>query len=217
MRGRRAEHVGGIHRAELGDDLRVGVLGGRLGVGRVLALTPGHVELAVRLDREPPEALPVRLVLALPRPPVLKRVLIHATSLGLKRIALIHSRRVEKSYWQSEALSEKTLMAQLLLGLEQGGDTVLPRVTQHRRFRPFVEDELGAFLMDAQGFVPHPDATVECPRDTAGPLTVVIGPEGGFIPFEIERLTEVGVQPVNLGSRVLRVEAAVPYAIARLT
>jgi RsmE family RNA methyltransferase len=217
VRGRRCEHVLAVHRAEPGDTLRVGVLGGRLGQGRVLALSPGRLDLAVRLERPPPEALPVTLVAALPRPLVLKRVLIHATSLGVKRIALIHSRRVEKSYWQSDALSGETLTEQLMLGLEQAGDTVLPSVTLHRRFRPFVEDELKALLMGAQGFVPDPEAEQVCPRAVTGPVLIAIGPEGGFIPYEIGKLTDAGLRPVNLGTRVMRVEAAVPYAIARLT
>jgi RsmE family RNA methyltransferase len=216
IRGRRVEYVQAIHRARPGDELRVGAVGGLLGRGRVLALCDGQLELAVSLDRDPPPALPFNLVLALPRPLVLKRALIHATCLGVKRIALIHARRVEKSYWQSGALSGETLRQQLTLGLEQAGDTVLPTISMHRRFRPFVEDELGCLLTEAQGFVAHPDAARECPRSLSGPVTVVIGPEGGFIPYEIEKLEEAGLTSVRLGPRVLRVEAAIPYVVARL-
>lgn len=216
VRGRRLEHVRGVHRAVVGDELAVGLLGGLRGRGRVLSLEPGHLEMAVRLDAPPPQALPVTLVLALPRPLVLRRVLIHATTLGIKRIALVHSRRVEKSYWQSQALREHALREQLLLGLEQAGDTVLPRVSLHRRFRPFVEDELPAFLTGSQGFVPHPTCASDCPRGVAGPITLAIGPEGGFVDYEIERLVEAGLRCVRLGERILRVEAVVPYAIARL-
>jgi RsmE family RNA methyltransferase len=217
VRGRRCEYVRSVHGAAPGDELRVGLVGGDMGSGRVLALSGGQLELAVRLDRKPPQALPVTLVVALPRPLVLKRVLIHATSLGVKRIALIHSRRVEKSYWQSDAVSEKTLRQQLLLGLEQAGDTVLPKLTLHRRFRRFAEDELSGLLTDSQGFVLHPGVEPSCPRRVEGPLTLAIGPEGGFISYEIEKLEAAGLRPVCLGARVLRVETAIPYAIARLT
>ena len=216
LRGRRFEYVQAIHRAQPGDVLRVGALGGLLGEGRILSLCDGRLELAVSLDRDPPPPVPLDLVLALPRPLVLKRALIHATCLGVKRIALIHSRRVEKSYWQSDVLSDQALGEQLVLGLEQAGDTVLPDVSMHRRFRPFVEDELSSLLHGARGFVAHPDATQDCPRGPIGPATVVIGPEGGFIPYEITKLEEAGVTAVHLGQRVLRVEAAIPYVVSRL-
>jgi RsmE family RNA methyltransferase len=48
-------------------------------------------------------------------------------------------------------------------------------------------------------------------------VTLAIGPEGGFISFEIEKLVEAGLEPVRLGDRALRVEAAIPYAIARIS
>jgi RsmE family RNA methyltransferase len=214
--GRRFEHVRDVHRAREGDELRVGVLGGRIGRGRVVVLSDGRVEMSVRLDRQPPPASPVTLVLALPRPLVLKRVLIHATSLGVKRIALIHARRVEKSYWQSEALSGETLKEQLLLGLEQAGDTVLPAISLHRRFRPFAEDALPVLRGSSRGFVAHPEAPVACPRAVSGPAIVALGPEGGFIAFEVDKLEEMGLEPVRFGARILRVEAAVPWVIARL-
>ncbi len=217
LRGRRCEYVRRIHRAEVGDELCVGLLDGKIGTGRILALAPDVLDMAVSLVREPPAPLPLTLVVALPRPLVLKRVLLHATSLGVKRIALIHARRVEKSYWQSNAVSVESLTEQLVLGLEQARDTVLPRLTLHRRFRPFAEDELSALLTGCRGLVAHPEAPRECPRAVNGPVSLVIGPEGGFIPFELEKLVEAGLEPVRLGDRALRVEAAIPYAVARIS
>lgn len=217
LTGRRSEYVRRIHRAEVGDALCVGLLGGQIGTGRILALGSSGLEMEVSLDREPPPPLPLSLVVALPRPLVLKRVLLHATSLGIKRIALIHARRVEKSYWQSDAVSGESLTEQLLLGLEQAGDTLLPHVSLHHRFRAFAEDELSTLSRGSRGFVAHPGASAPCPRAVQGPVTLAIGPEGGFVPFEIEKLALAGLEPVRLGDRVLRVEAAVAYAVARIT
>ena len=217
LQGRRCEYVRRIHRAEVGDELCVGLLGGKIGTGRIIALAPEGLDMAVSLVREPPAPLPLTLVVGLPRPLVLKRVLLHATTLGVKRIALIHARRVEKSYWQSDAVSGESLTGQLLQGLEQARDTVLPCVTLHRRFRPFAEDELSALLAGSRGLVAHPEASGECPRAVDGPVTLAIGPEGGFVPFELEKLVEAGLEPVRLGDRVLRVEAAIPYAVARIS
>ena len=49
-----------------------------------------------------------------------------------------------------------------------------------------------------------------------GPWAILIGPEGGFIPYEVEALQRAGCEPVSLGPRPLRVEQAVPALLGRL-
>jgi RsmE family RNA methyltransferase len=83
-------------------------------------------------------------------------------------------------------------------------------------FRPFVEKELPSIARDSLALVAHPVAARECPRAVTQPVTLAIGPEGGFIAQEIESLARVGFEPVSLGERVLRVETAVAALIARL-
>jgi 16S rRNA (uracil1498-N3)-methyltransferase len=215
LRGRRLEHVTSVHRAAVGSSLAVGVAGGRIGTGVVTRLDDA-LELRVTLEREPPPPLPLTLVLALPRPKVLNRVIASATSLGVKRILLINAWRVEKSYWKSPRLSEENLLLQRVLGLEQARDTVLPAIETRRLFRPFVEDELPSIARDSLALVAHPVAAAACPRSAGQPVTLAIGPEGGFIDQEVESLARVGFTPVSLGERILRVETAVAALIARL-
>src|SRR5262249_54690312 len=71
LTGRRLRHVLDVHRAATGDELTVGVAGGRVGRGRVVRLDSEALEMDVVLEREPPAPLPLTLVLALPRPKVL--------------------------------------------------------------------------------------------------------------------------------------------------
>jgi RsmE family RNA methyltransferase len=215
LRGRRLEHVTGVHRAAVGSSLVVGVAGGRIGTGVVTRLDD-VLELRVTLEREPPPPLPLTLVLALPRPKVLNRVIASATSLGVKRIVLVNAWRVEKSYWKSPRMSEENLLLQCVLGLEQARDTVLPVIETRRLFRPFVEDELPSIARDSLSLVAHPVAARSCPHAVNQPVTLAIGPEGGFIAQEIDSLQRIGFAPVSLGERVLRVETAVAALIARL-
>ena len=218
LSGRRAAHIASVLRAEVGAALRVGVVGGGVGSASVVALSGTDVDLELEALSEPPPApSPLRLVLALPRPPALRRVLRAAAAIGVKRIALIQAARVEKSFWQSTQLRPEELGLELRLGLEQGRDTRLPEVSMHRRFRPFAEDELPAWLADGPGLLGHPDAREPCPHALAGPATVIVGPEGGWVPFEIEVLERAGARTVGLGERPLPVDTAVVALLARLT
>ena len=216
LTGRRREHVMHVHRAAVGDALIVGVAGGRIGTGEVTRLDDEALEMMVTLNEDPPSPLALTLVLALPRPKVLNRVIAGVTSLGVKRIFLINAWRVEKSYWKSPRMSEENLLAQRILGLEQARDTMLPSIEVRRLFRPFVEEVLPSIARDSLALVAHPTAVAECPRGVERPVTLAIGPEGGFIDREIASLENIGFMPVALGPRILRVETAVASVIGRL-
>jgi RsmE family RNA methyltransferase len=217
LAGRRAAHVREVLRPVPGARLAVGVLGGRLGAGEVLACAD-EVVLAVTLDRDPPPRSPVELVLALPRPKILRRVVQAAASMGLRRLVLLGSYRVEKSYWGSPLLASDALAEQLRLGLEQGRDTVAPEVIVRRAFKPFVEDELDALVGAGARLLAHNAAAgplEALPRPPAARATIAIGPEGGWTAYEAARLAEHGFAPFTLGPRALRVDVAVPFAVAQ--
>lgn len=214
---RRLRHLQDVHHATPGDELTLGVANAAMGRGRLIALNDSEARFAImHLDQPPPTPLPVHLVLALPRPRMLARSLEHVTALGVKRITLLHTRRVEKSYWQSPELDEARIHQHLVLGLEQARDTLLPKVSFEMRFKPFVEDRLPALLSERRGLFAHPGMTSPCPRGITEETLLLVGPEGGFIPYEVERLTEAGCQGIHLGERILRVETAVTALLARL-
>ncbi len=213
LTGRRMQHVRDVHRAEAGDDLTVGVAGGMVGRGHVTRLDHEALEMDVDLLDHPPPPLPLTLILAVPRPKVLNRVIASASSLGIKRIRLINAWRVEKSYWSSPRMTPASLRHQSVLGLEQARDTMLPEITTHRFFRQFVEEE---FAPHGRMLVAHPTAAAECPRDVRGDTVLAIGPEGGFITAEIESFEAIGFEPVTIGPRPLRVETALAAIVGRL-
>jgi len=214
--GRRFAHIRDILSAEPGKPFQVGLLGGKIGVGTVSAVVQDAVELTVVLTQEPPNPMPATLIMALPRPKVFRRVLQGITAMGVKRLVLLNSWHVDKSYWQSPILTADNLQEQLFLGLEQARDTILPEVEIQQRFKPFVEDDLPSIANGTCALVAHPLAAHPCPANRNEAVTLAIGPEGGFTAYEIEKLEEAGLKPVHLGPRPLRVETAVPALLGRL-
>ena len=222
LTGRRARHVHEVLRARVGDGLAVGRINGRLGRGTVLSVEPDEVRLSATLSEDPPPPAGLDLLLAMPRPKVLRRVLQTAASLGARRIVLVNARRVEKSYFDTPFLEPVEIERNLVLGLEQARDTVLPEVVVRKLLRPFVEDELEAFWPRAScaRLLAHPTA-VRGPEDAllrepGSAAVLAIGPEGGWIPFELDLLEAHGFRPFSLGPRILRVETAVPFAFGFL-
>jgi RsmE family RNA methyltransferase len=136
--------------------------------------------------------------------------------MGVKTLYLVNSSRVEKSFWQTPMLRPEAVQEQLIFGLEQARDTVMPKIYLRKLFKPFVEDELGGIIAGSRALVAHPTTEMPCPINCQTTVTLAIGPEGGFIPFEVEKLNEIGFEPVHLGPRILRVETAVPALISRL-
>ena len=216
LTGRRLAHMQDIQQVSAGDTLRVGRINGLMGRGSVLELDSRSALLRIELSEAPPAKLPLTLLLAMPRPKMFRRILQHCATLGVPEIILLNSYRVEKSFWQTPFLQPEVIRENLLLGLEQARDTVLPTVRIERRFKPFVEDQLPAIINDQLALVAHPGDYPACPRGTDQPLTLAIGPEGGWIPYEVDKLVEAGMQPVQLGERILRVETAVTALLARL-
>lgn len=216
LTGRRMEHLLSVCRVQPGERIRAGRINGPIGNATVGACTTDSIELETNLTEPPPAPLPCTLIIALPRPKSLKKSIQAATSLGIKKIFVIESWRVEKSYWSSPVLAEDSLREQMLLGLEQARDTMLPSIGLRRRFKPFVEDELPGIIKGALPLVAHPYGAEPCPASVGRPVVLTIGPEGGFIPYEIEKLKKKGFAPVTIGDRILRVETAIAAFAGRL-
>jgi len=168
------------------------------------------------LDLEPPPALRVTLVLALPRPKFVGRILQASAAMGVKRILLIHTARVEKSYWNSSVLKPASLRRHLMLGLAQARDTVLPEI-ECLRGPPDLTDALPGLVRDHEQVLVADAAGAEpCPLGVDGPTALLVGPEGGLLDEELASWGHAGATVVSLGRRALRVEHAVVALLSRL-
>ncbi len=217
LKGRRAKHAQSVLHAREGDTIRVGILNGLMGHGRVTGSDADSITMTVQCDIIPPNPLPVTLICAMQRPKTMRKILQVAASMGVKHIIIIECWKVEKSYWNSPLLTAENIREELLLGLEQGKDTVMPKVELKRRFKPFAEDELPDLAENTFALIAHPDAAAPCPHCLEGEAVIAIGPEGGFTDYEVSQFVNAGFSPVYLGERVVRSEFAVAALIGKVT
>ena len=211
----RAQHIISVIQPSVGQSLRVGLINGHTGIGTVTAIDRATVQLEVALTDVPPARHPTRLVLALPRPKILRRILRTVAEFGVDELHLIHSYRVEKSFWQSPYLQKNKVEAALIHGLERAGDTILPIVIEHRRFKPFMEDSLSRVATQRDLVIAHPSGEHRMQTEEGKKRCLLVGPEGGFIDYEVELAKSLGAVVANLGNRIMSVDTAVCAVLAR--
>jgi RsmE family RNA methyltransferase len=215
----RAKHIHTVLKLNVGDTLRIGMVHGKMGRGKIISMDDNAVELEVQLDSAPPTPPDVELILALPRPIMLQRILKQATVMGVRRFHLIRSAKVEKSFFQTPVLEPKKIKELLLEGLSQAVDTHLPEVLIHRRFKPFVQDIVPTLA--GCGLIAHPGGAAELPDVYPGSgekkkILLAVGPEGGWNDFEVENFLAQGFFAFSLGERILHVDTAVVALLAQL-
>jgi len=222
--GRRAAHLRQVLHVEVGQRLRAGIVRGPRLPALVRAVGPRLIELELELAAAVVDPVPtLELVLALPRPKALPRILEAAASFGLRRLDVVNAWRVDRAYFDSPKVTIEAMTEHLWLGCEQGRHTHLPEVAIHRRLLPFLEEEWPMRRQAAperQLLAFHPEARCQLEEAVMSrggtPFTVFVGPDGGFVESELRTLGKVGATLVGLGKAVLRTEIAVVAVLSQL-
>jgi len=215
------KHIYKILKLSPGDSLRAGVINGQIGTATINSITKKETTFSITTNTPPPTPSPIKLVLAVPRPIMLKRVIAQATSLGIKKIYLVNANRVEKSFFNASIFKEGNLQPHLVSGLEQSIDTILPEISVHHRFKPFIQDILPPQIEAIENrLIAHPEGAYQlkefCPHPSSPQTVLAIGPEGGWVDFEIRQFQDQGFSCFTIGQRILRVDTAVPAILAQL-
>jgi len=219
---KQVSHIGEILKSRVGDSLTIAEIGGNIGKATIAEINNNEVLLTnIILNKKPPAKLDLTVILALPRPKVLRRLIMDMTSLGINKLIIVNSYRSQKSYWQSPLLNRVDEF--VFEGLQQAIDTVPPVIEFKKYFKPFVEDEFSALLLDKEqdnAVIAHPYASQswksyldesKCViNDRVNmPKVLCIGAEGGWIDYEVDLLCHHGCKAISLGQRILRTEAVV--------
>lgn len=226
LQDRRSEHIIKILGCRPGDILRVGVINGPIGSGEILSIRGKGRTAAVLLRFLPhlddvPDQPAVDLIMGLVRPIMLKRILTQVASLGVGRIFLVNGNRVEKSFFNASILKDAGYHSYLVQGLEQAKSTILPQLTIHKRFKPFIEDFIPSVAGDYDRMlVAHPEGYGDL-RQTVGinikgRTLLAVGPEGGWVDFEVKKFLDCSFVAISLGRRILRTDTAAVALLAQL-
>ena len=224
--GERAEHVMNVLHGEVGQVLKTGEIGGFIGTGVITGITrpPSSVsspEITIACSHDKRSLRPwVDLILAPPRPRVMKRLLPQLATMGVGRIFLVGAKKVEKDFWGATLLKPENYRPLLVDGLMQAGTSILPTLETRRNFRKFVKEELDTLWPEAKRIVAHPydgNRTIEQPeRSNNRAILLAVGPEGGWTDEEVTLLEEHGFARYSLGSRILRTDTATIALLAQL-
>jgi len=216
-------HIRKVLKSKVGDSLSIGEMGGNIGKATIAEINTNEVLLTdITLDKKPPAKLDLTVILALPRPKVLRRLIMDMTTLGVNKLIIVNSYRTQKSYWQSPLLNR--IDEFVFEGLQQAIDTVPLEVELQKRFKPFVEDDFPALKEQGHAVIAHPYASQswkayldglksknshENSHENTMPKVLCIGAEGGWIDYEVQLLCKHGCTSVSLGARILRTETVV--------
>lgn len=223
LTGNRADHIVKVLRSGEGDSLKLGVVNGPLGSGRIVSLKrkhPRRVVIKPRFDQAMRPAPKLDLVVAMARPIMMRRIFSQATAMGVGKFFIVHANRVEKSFWEATILEDESYLDFIYQGLEQAIDTRVPAVEFHRRFKPFIEDVLPGIKDDYSHMVlADPSAAIGLEgalEGEVGRVLLAIGPEGGWVDYELEKFANAGFTTCSLGQRILKVDTAVVALHARI-
>jgi 16S rRNA (uracil1498-N3)-methyltransferase len=221
LSGARANHLLTVLRVTAGQQVRIGVIDGPCGVGTVTAAAEGRVDLRCALEAHVPPKPHVDLLLALPRPKVMRRLWAQLAALGVGQIVLTNAARVERHYFDTHVLTPDCYRPLLIEGLQQARDTRLPVVSIHRQFRVLVEDDLDRLFPDGLRLVAHPGSAPSLTDVVLARrgqrILLALGPEGGWNDFELNLMTERNFQIVSTGTRTLRSDTAAVAMLAMAT
>ena len=240
--GERAEHVMNVLHGEVGQILKTGEIDGKIGTSEIVEicgwrsgkdsasqvggehLTGGAeslpLRIKVRVSHTEKSIEPwIDIILAPPRPRVMKRLLPQLATMGVGRIMLVGAQKVEKDFWGATLLKEENYRPLLIDGLMQGGTSILPKIECWKSFNRFLREGLSSFAT-TERIVAHPyvEKVGEKSwswRTDVKPL-LAIGPEGGWTDEEVAKLMDNGFRGYSLGSRILRTDTATIALLAQL-
>jgi 16S rRNA (uracil1498-N3)-methyltransferase len=215
LTGPEAKHAATVNRTRPGQTVSIGNGRGLVASGEVVVATGAELTIAVASVRQEERPAPrITLVQALAKGDRDELAIQAATELGVDRVVPWSAAR-SVSRWEG---------AKIAKGRDRWSTIV--REAAKQSIRAWVPDvgelattaQVAALADGADVLVLEPtgDAALTAFTPAERELVLVVGPEGGIAPAELEVLRAAGTRIVRLGDTVLRTSTAGPAALAVL-
>ena len=143
----RFEHLRQVlKKTNKGDEFKATILNERLATGRILSYDEDErsvlIEILSTKEEEAKEEkmVTVSLILAMPRPKVLRRLLSVFAQFGVENVHMFSAEKTERCYFQSEVLTEDVLVREFTRGVEQNAlDFKFPNASKCRNLNAVLE------------------------------------------------------------------------------
>ncbi len=188
--------------------------------GKIIAIDSGNNSFQAEVETHchcRPNSPAITLAMALPKGKKFVFIIQKAVELGIKKIIPLESRYSVKQLPATEDKERKFSQWQktALEAIKQCGNPYLPEIKHPipltSMIFPAGKDCVKLLF---HGPAAKGISTQAAALARAREVLMIIGPEGGFSPEEIEFLSGYGCQEISLGSTILRLETATIAAIA---
>lgn len=191
-------HISRVLRMRLGDRVSC-AYDGKKYLGQLESISKDQVQIQLLEEIEEAAYPEIHLYQALAKGQKIETILQHGTELGIRRFGLFPSRYSDvKNVQRKKARYERIIKD----AAKQSQGSYLPQLVFYNKLSELSLDE-------DRVFVCYENEEKEKIRleNASGTIGLLIGPEGGFSPEEVDYLSE-RASLVSLGPRILRTETA---------
>lgn len=221
----RAKHILKVLHKNVGDTFDAGIIGGAAGTAKITKISEnGEIFFDFEAKSEGKKLYPLTLIIGFPRPIQLRRLLRDVAGLGCQKVILTGTDLTEKSYLDSNVVTDGSAYQMLLDGTAQAASTHVPELVFYKNLDETLEAihncESGArqekialdnrrAKMSLHDFLKAENADGKLQQ-----VFAAIGSERGWTERERDLLEKFGFSLCSMGTRVLRTETAATVASA---
>jgi 16S rRNA (uracil1498-N3)-methyltransferase len=209
--GAEHHHLSRVARLRAGDAVRLFDECGALYSARVEKIGPGATELVI-LTAEEPESPRTRITLgqAVLKAKAMEEVVEKAAEIGVFAIAPFFSRRSVVKPGRGGGSPTERWARIALAAAKQSHSGRLPRILAPVPLSSLLAERASGLklVLTEQGGTPFRDILTDPDPSRPDEVILLVGPEGGWEPAEVEEILASGYRSVSLGRTILRAGTA---------